>query len=105
MSRTIWITAGWTDPQTEEEYRARCRVTIGTRRPSGLHHDSRWVPGDDAAEVEVFAVLSESTGEAREDLVEALQEDREFCELVAAAAEDRYWEERRVMAEDRRMSA
>lgn len=90
--RTIWTTVGCTDPITEEDCSARCRVTLGTRRPSGLYPgcSSRWVPADAESVVEVRAVVSDVTGEEREDLVELLQADAEFLELVAAAAEDEH---------------
>jgi hypothetical protein len=112
--RTIWTTVSCTDPITEEDCSARCRVTLGSRRPSSLYPgcSSRWVPADVAAEVEVHAVVSETTGIAREDLVELLQADAEFCALVAAAAEDEHRAARCVAAEaygdarreDRRLS-
>ncbi len=72
MAKTVEV--GW--EHEGEDFRVRCSVSAGTPRPASLTPDSRWVPGDEDATVEILDVIEDRPGgAARPELAAIVEKD------------------------------
>jgi hypothetical protein len=89
MSATFTVRMGWEHPETEEAFKVECTVMLGTPRPAQLTPESRWVPGDEDATVEVLEVVEDRPGGVdRPELVEVAADDERLIDDAIERASD-----------------